>query len=100
MAYQHFGKVQLQVRFLLRAPKLTNNSIRAIIHKIKEHSMKFKLTEHHYDMKPGSEWFYAGVATPEIKIYGEPHFLVTKIEGDKSEGCLRIIPESKLVKVE
>ena len=100
MAYQHFGKVQLQVRFLLRAPKLTNNSIRAIIHKIKEHSMKFKLTEHHYDMKPGSEWFYAGVATPETKYHGVPYFLVTKIEGDTSQGALRIIPESKLVKVE
>lgn len=60
--------------------------------------MKFVLTKHHYDMEAGSEWFDAGPTISPDGL-GESR-VVTKIEGDTSEGCFRIVPTDKLKEVE
>lgn len=60
--------------------------------------MKFVLTKHHYDMTEGSEWFDAGPAMSPDGV-GESR-VVTEIDGDSSEGCLRIVPVDKLKVVE
>lgn len=56
--------------------------------------MKFRLTKHHYDMETGTEWFDAGPAMPSL-WEGESR-VVTAIDGDKTEGCFRIVPIDKL----
>ena len=61
--------------------------------------MKYRVTHQHYDMKPGTVWYKVGVSGPETNMYGTEYFLVTEIEGDKSEGSLRVIPKSKLEEV-
>ena len=58
--------------------------------------MKYKIKTQHYDMLPGTIVYKTGVSGPETAIYGVPYFIVTEIEGDTTEGCLRIIPEHKL----
>lgn len=60
--------------------------------------MKFVLTKQHYDMKPGTEWFDAGPATSPDGV-GESRVVVA-VEGDTSEGALRIVPMDKLKAVE
>jgi hypothetical protein len=59
--------------------------------------MKFVLTKRHYDMEEGSTWFDAGPAVTPDGV-GESR-VVTKIENDTSEGCLRIVPTDKLKEV-
>ena len=59
--------------------------------------MKFKLMERHFDMPAGSEWFDVGPVMPQPGA-GESR-LVTEIEGDKTEGCFRIVPVDKLERV-
>jgi hypothetical protein len=60
--------------------------------------MKFKLTQQHFDMKPGTVWYDAGPCVPQP---GDgPSRGVTEIEGDKTEGSLRVVPETKLEKVD
>jgi len=55
--------------------------------------VKFRLKHQHYDMPAGSEWFDAGpVQGPNPRA----ERLVTKIEGDTSEGCFRLVPLHKL----
>jgi len=56
--------------------------------------MKFKLLKQHFDMPAGSEWFDVGPAMPQPGA-GESR-VVTEIEGDKTEGCFRIVPVDKL----
>jgi hypothetical protein len=60
--------------------------------------MKFVLTRQHYDMKPDTIWFDAGPAIPSL-WEGESR-VVTAIEGDKTEGCFRIVPIDKLKVIE
>ena len=60
--------------------------------------MKFKLTQQHFDMKPGTFWYDAGPCVPHPG-QGESR-VVTEIEGDKTEGSLRVVPETKLEKVD
>lgn len=60
--------------------------------------MKFRLTENHFDMKSGTYWYDAGPCVPQP---GDgPSRGVTEIEGDKTEGSLRLVPETKLEKVD
>ena len=60
--------------------------------------MKFRLIKNHYDMPVGSEWFDAGpVMSPDS--LGESRVVIA-IEGDTSEGALRIVPVDKLEKVD
>ena len=60
--------------------------------------MKFRLTQQHFDMKPGTVWYDAGPCVPQP---GDgPSRLVTEKDGDRTEGCLRIVPETKLEKVD
>jgi hypothetical protein len=59
--------------------------------------MKCKLMEQHFDMPAGSEWFDVGPVMPQPGT-GESR-LVTEIEGDKTEGCFRIVPVDKLERV-
>jgi hypothetical protein len=56
--------------------------------------MKFRLLEQHFDMPAGSEWFDLGPAMPQPGA-GESR-VVTEIEGDKTEGCFRLVPVNKL----
>ena len=56
--------------------------------------MKFRLVEQHFDMPAGSEWFDVGPVMPYPGT-GESR-LVTLIEGDKTEGCFRVVPLDKL----
>jgi hypothetical protein len=56
--------------------------------------MKFRLLKQHFDMPAGSEWFDVGPVMPQPGA-GESR-LVTEIEGDKTEGCFRIVPVDKL----
>jgi hypothetical protein len=59
---------------------------------------KFRLTQNHFDMKKGTYWYDAGSCVPQP---GDgPSRVVTEIEGDRTEGCLRIVPETKLEKVD
>lgn len=59
--------------------------------------MKFRLISQHYDMKPGTVWYDAGPCVPQP---GQgPSRAVTEIEGDRSEGSLRVVPEEKLEQV-
>jgi len=60
--------------------------------------MKYKLKQQHYDMQPDTLWFDAGPCVSQPG-QGESR-VVTEIEGDTTEGCLRIIPIAKLEKVE
>lgn len=60
--------------------------------------MKFVLTKHHYDMTEGSEWFDAGPAMSPDGV--SESRVVTEIDGDTSEGCLRIVPVDKLKVIE
>ena len=60
--------------------------------------MKFKLTQQHFDMKPGTFWYDTGPCVPQPG--GSPSRGVTEIEGDKTEGSLRVVPETKLEKVD
>lgn len=50
-------------------------------------------------MVPGTVVYKAGVSNADTNMYGTTYFLVTEIEGDKSEGALRVIPEYKLEEV-
>jgi hypothetical protein len=60
--------------------------------------MKFRLIKHHYDMEAGSEWFDAGpVMSPDG--LGESRVVIA-VEGDTSEGALRIVPVDKLEKID
>lgn len=59
----------------------------------------YKVKTQHYDMKPGTVVYKAGESKAETSMYGVPYFLVTEIEGDKTEGSLRVIPEYKLEEV-
>ena len=60
--------------------------------------MKFRLIKNHYDMPVGSEWFDAGpVMSPDGR--GESRVVIA-VEGDTSEGALRIVPVDKLEKVD
>jgi len=52
------------------------------------------LLEQHFDMLAGSEWFDLGPAMPQPGA-GESR-VVTEIEGDKTEGCFRLVPLDKL----
>lgn len=45
-------------------------------------------------METGTEWFDAGPAMPSL-WEGESR-VVTAIDGDKTEGCFRIVPIDKL----
>ena len=56
--------------------------------------MKFRLLKQHFDMLAGSEWFDLGPAMPQPGA-GESR-VVTEIEGDKTEGCFRVVPLDKL----
>lgn len=59
--------------------------------------MKYKVVSQHYDMLPGSVWYDAGPCVPHP---GQgPSRVVTEIEGDKTEGALRVIPIDKLEQV-
>lgn len=58
--------------------------------------MKYRVIQHHYDIKPETIVYKVGVSAAETKMYGVPYFLVTEIEGDKTEGSLRVVPEYKL----
>lgn len=60
--------------------------------------MKFRLTQQHFDMKPDTFWYDTGPCVPQP---GDgPSRGVTEIEGDKTEGSLRVVPETKLIKVD
>lgn len=49
-------------------------------------------------MKAGTYWYDAGPCVPQP---GDgPSRGVTEIEGDKTEGSLRVVPETKLEKVD
>jgi hypothetical protein len=61
--------------------------------------MKHTVKSPHYDMLPGTVVYKVGISSAETSMYGVPYFLVTEIEGDKSEGALRVIPEYKLEEV-
>ena len=61
--------------------------------------MMYKVKTQHYDMLPGTVVYKVGVSGPETQMYSVEYFLVTEIEGDKSEGSLRVIPEHKLEKM-
>ena len=60
--------------------------------------MKFRLTENHFDMKKGTVWFDHGPCVPQPG--GGASRGVTEIENDKTEGSLRVVPETKLEKVD
>ena len=60
--------------------------------------MKFRLIKNHYDMPAGTEWFDAGPAVPSL-WEGESR-VVTAIDGDGSETAMRIVPVSKLEKID
>lgn len=56
--------------------------------------LKYVVIKQHYDMMPGSVWYDAGPCVPQP---GDgPSRGVTAIEGDKTEGALRVIPVDKL----
>ena len=59
--------------------------------------MKYKLNSPHYDMQKGTLWYDAGYAVSQPG-QGESR-LVTEIDGDTQEGCLRVVPIEKLEKV-
>jgi hypothetical protein len=59
--------------------------------------MKYILIKNNYDMQPGSIWYDAGPAIPQPG-QGESR-LVTAIDGDRTEGALRIVPVEKLEQV-
>jgi hypothetical protein len=59
--------------------------------------MKYVVLSQHYDMQPGSIWYDAGPCVPHPG-QGQSR-VVTKIDGDKTEGALRVIPETKLEEV-
>ena len=61
-------------------------------------NMKYKLKQQHYDMQPDTFWFDAGPCVPQLGH--DESRLITEIEGDTTEGCLRIVPITKLEKVE
>jgi hypothetical protein len=60
--------------------------------------MKFKLLEQHFDMKKDTVWYDAGPCVPQPGF--GPSRAVTVKEGDTSEGCYRVVPETKLEKVD
>jgi hypothetical protein len=60
--------------------------------------MKYRVKSQHYDMLPGTVVYKTGVSDSDTRLYGVEYFLVTEIEGDTSEGSLRVIPKSKLEK--
>ena len=60
--------------------------------------MKFRLTENHFDMMAGTYWYDAGPCVPQPG--GSSSRGVTEIENDKTEGSLRVVPETKLEKVD
>jgi hypothetical protein len=60
--------------------------------------MKYKLIAHNFDMKPGTFWYDAGPCVPHPG-QGESR-VVTEIEGDKTEGALRIVEVCKLEEVQ
>jgi hypothetical protein len=62
--------------------------------------MKYRVKSQHYDMKPNTIVYKVGISSPETAMYGVDYFLVTEIEGDKTEGSLRVVPESKLEAVQ
>jgi hypothetical protein len=59
--------------------------------------MKYKLTKTNFDMQAGTIWYDAGLAVPHPG-QGESR-VVTEIEGDKTEGALRIVPVEKLEQI-
>jgi len=61
--------------------------------------MMYKVKTQHYDIVPGTVVYKAGVSQADTNMYGSTYFLVTEIEGDKTEGSLRVIPEYKLEKM-
>lgn len=61
--------------------------------------MTYRVTAQHYDIVPGTVVYKAGVSVADTNMFGTPYFLVTEIEGDKTEGALRVIPEYKLEEV-
>ena len=60
--------------------------------------MKYKLVKPNYDMKVGTFWYDAGPCIPHPG-QGESR-VVTMIDGDRTEGCLRVVEVAKLEKVE
>jgi len=56
--------------------------------------MKFRLIKQHYDMPVGSEWFDVGPTVSPDGV-GESRVVIA-VEGDTSEGALRIVPTDKL----
>ena len=60
--------------------------------------MKFKLIKPNYDMKVGTFWYDAGQCIPHPG-QGESR-VVTAIDGDRTEGSLRIVEVHKLEVVE
>lgn len=60
--------------------------------------MKYKLIKPNYDMKVGTFWYDAGPCIPHPG-QGESR-VVTEIDGDRTQGCLRIVEVHKLEKIE
>ena len=60
--------------------------------------MKYKLVKPNYDMKVGTFWYDAGPCVPQPGQ--RVSRVVTEIDGDKSEGCLRVVEVDKLEQVE
>jgi len=58
--------------------------------------MKYRVILQHYDIKPESIVYKVGESKAETEMYGVPYILVTEVEGDTSEGMIRVIPEHKL----
>jgi hypothetical protein len=59
--------------------------------------MKYKLIAPNYDMKVGTFWYDAGPCIPQPG-QGESR-VVTEIDGDRTQGALRIVEVRKLEEV-